>query len=263
MKRMLNQSVLTLTSLVGLFVLVSSAVVAQESPPKEEHPKQEEAKPAESGEQSDAEDQSEGEGESEQPADPEEELEPLPDLDELLGLESDTRSGEADPELAELERMLNAQEATDAFAQAVTQMHDVAELLRVAKDTGVRTQRTQDEILKRLDVLIEQAQNSQSSSSSQQQSQPRPQQQQQQQQQGQQSQASNQRQGDNREEMLPPGGQDARLNNVLDAARAAWGSLPPRVRDVLLQGSSDRFSSLYESLTEEYYRRLAEESGGS
>jgi hypothetical protein len=41
---------------------------------------------------------------------------------------------------------------------------------------------------------------------------------------------------------------------------AAWGNLPARVRDQLMQGRHDQFSSLYESMTETYYRRLAEEA---
>lgn len=189
----------------------------------------------------------------------------LPDLDELLGLEPDDAAdaGERQPtqEELELQRRLNAEQAEDAFKDAVRQMGEVADALRVGRDPGLRTQRVQEDILKKLDLLIEQAEQNPSSSSSQSQSQsqPRPQQrQQQQQQQSQQSQSSN-AQGDNTSEMTPPGGQQGQLRDLLDAAQAAWGSLPPRVRDVLLQGSSDRFSTLYESMTEEYYRRLAEE----
>ena len=39
----------------------------------------------------------------------------------------------------------------------------------------------------------------------------------------------------------------------------AWGNLPPRLRDELLQGLEDRFSPLYRDLTELYYQRLAED----
>jgi hypothetical protein len=46
----------------------------------------------------------------------------------------------------------------------------------------------------------------------------------------------------------------------LDTARAAWGNLPERVRDSLLEGSSDYFSSLYEAMTEAYYKKIAEEA---
>jgi len=207
------------------------------------------------------------------PAEPEEQVEEqaeeappaLPDLDDLLGLEPDEEADDAErvptQEELELERRLSAEEAEDAFKDAVRQMGEVADTLRLAHDPGLRTQRVQEDILLKLDMLIEQAEQNPSSSSSQSQSQsqPRPQQRQQQgQQQSQQQQASG-AQGDNRSEMTPPGGQEAPLRDLLDAAQAAWGSLPPRVRDVLLQGSSDRFSTLYESMTEEYYRRLAEE----
>ncbi len=56
----------------------------------------------------------------------------------------------------------------------------------------------------------------------------------------------------------PPARRDGALRPGLDAARAAWGSLPERLRDMLLQGSGEKFSTTYERLTEEYYRRLAE-----
>ena len=46
---------------------------------------------------------------------------------------------------------------------------------------------------------------------------------------------------------------------MIDETRIEWGNLPPRVRDQLLQGRSDKYSSHYERLTREYYRRLAEE----
>ena len=45
----------------------------------------------------------------------------------------------------------------------------------------------------------------------------------------------------------------------LEEERTEWGNLPERVRDMLLQGSKEKFSSLYKQLTREYYRRLAEE----
>lgn len=56
-----------------------------------------------------------------------------------------------------------------------------------------------------------------------------------------------------------PPKQEGPLRPALDSARAAWGSLPARVRDMLLQGSDDPFSARYKAMTEAYYRRLAEE----
>ncbi len=188
----------------------------------------------------------------------------LESLDELLGLEQAGQGGDAPSELpdaaqAELERELTQQEAAQAFEQAAALMGESASRLGELSDTGLATQRLQEDILRKLDQVIEAAKNNQqqsqssSSSSSQQQQQPNQPQQQQQQQQGEAS------DGDNTEESTPPGRQDGQLNPEIDSARAAWGALPERVRDALYQGRSDRYSSLYERLTEAYYRRLAEE----
>lgn len=185
-----------------------------------------------------------------------------PTLDELLGLTDKPAGGErrADPDKTELERALNEEDVSEMFLQAVQQMADAADLLQIAGDPGLTTQRVQEEIIRKLEVLIDQAEQQQSQGS-QQQGAPSGQQQQQrapaQPQQAQQDSNS----GDNREERLPPGRRDGALRELLDAAIAAWGSLPPRVRDVLLEGANDRFSSLYEQETEAYYRRLAEEAG--
>ncbi len=208
--------------------------------------------------------------------------EPLPGLDELLGLPpvparpdaapGTTPGAEPLPQDAirtELERKLTDKKIDDNFKQAVQLMSDVASRLARARDAGVDTQRTQEEIIRRLDALIEAAkereqQNKKSSSQSQSQSQkdqqqnPTPQQQQRQQQQQQQQKEA--AAGDNQGEVTPPGLRTGALNKeALDAAVAAWGSLPERVRESLLQGMGDRFSNLYDALTQEYYRRLAEE----
>ena len=60
-------------------------------------------------------------------------------------------------------------------------------------------------------------------------------------------------------EGLPPGFQDGPLDSEIAEEGEEWGALPERVRDMLLQGRRERFSSLYERLTRAYYRRLAEE----
>jgi hypothetical protein len=197
----------------------------------------------------------------------------LPSLDELLGLEDEsapTEGGvdpdlieELDPDRVELERKLTSQEAADELASAVQQMHETAFRLEEINDTGVVTQRLQTEILTKLDVLIRNAEDqsggggSSSSSSGQQGSQP-------QQQPGQQPGAAQQSAGQ------PEGGDGSQdgmrdvpfqegQRNVLDAARAAWGSLPERTRDRLMEGSSDYFSEWYRAWTEAYYQRIAEE----
>lgn len=192
--------------------------------------------------------------------------EPIPSLDELLGLPGEKKdesapagTDELDPTKSALERKLTAQELEDAFLQAVALMGDTAARLERARDPGLTTQRLQEEILKRLDTLIENAQESQSQSQSQSQ---------QQQQQGQQ-QPRQQRQSSSAQSPSPtddpseqgqrPGGEADPLRETLDAKQAAWGSLPDRLRDALSQGWQDPYSSLYRSLTEDYYRRLAEE----
>jgi hypothetical protein len=203
----------------------------------------------------------------------------VPTLDELLGTKPATKPTdpapgaqapvapgalpEGDPNAKDLDRALSAEELGDLFEQAVTLMGDASTRLAGSKDAGLTTQRVQEDILRRLDTLISQMQNQQqqqsssSSSSSQQQqgqqqpNQPRP---------GRQGESGQAGSGENTgQENMPPGRQDGQLNPQLDSARAAWGALPARVRDILLQGSSDRFSSRYQRLTEAYYRRLAEQ----
>jgi hypothetical protein len=45
----------------------------------------------------------------------------------------------------------------------------------------------------------------------------------------------------------------------MESVREGWGGLPPRLRDELSEGLGEEFSPVYESLTESYYRRLAEQ----
>ncbi len=192
----------------------------------------------------------------------------MPSLEQLLGLEDasarDNDAGRnaveellADQSRVALDRTLTADEARERLAQAAELMGDSAERLMRGKDTGVQTQRLHDEILSRLDEVIasareqENQQRSRRSSSSRQQ-----QQQQQQQQQGQHQQ---QQTGDPDSAEENPSRQDGDLRPDAPAGSAAWGRLPDRVRDALIEGVSDRYSSLYERLTEAYYRKLAED----
>ncbi|MGE3109440.1 MAG: hypothetical protein AB7G11_15515 [Phycisphaerales bacterium] len=192
----------------------------------------------------------------------------LPSLDDLLGTGDKTRPGDKppvdplDPNSADLERLLTGREIGDAFKQAVALMGDASKRLADAKDTSLTTQRVQEGIVRRLDQLLssleqmQQQQQQQSSSSQQQQEQQQrnvPQQQQRDQQ-------NQENQGENKGQVIePPARRDAPIRPGLDAARSAWGKLPDRVRDLLVQGSSDRFSSMYEAMTEAYYKKLAEQ----
>lgn len=196
----------------------------------------------------------------------------LPGLDELLGLPGDHGATdeearrlfeELDPSKQELERKLTAQEAADKLESAVQQMQETAFRIQKVRDTGIVTQRLQSEIISKLDVLIKQAEDSSSSSSSSsssqsQQSEMQPGQQQQQAAQQQQQQGSSANPGSNAAGGLPSFEQNP--GDQLDAARAAWGALPERVREKLIEGTSDYFSPTYRAWTEAYYKRLAEEA---
>ncbi len=181
-----------------------------------------------------------------------------PSLDELLGLEETPPRPTDDRPLPdtnrnELDRKLAGQDLGDAFVDAVHLMEEAAQRLRTARDTGIDTQRTQEEILRKLDQIIASAQQGQSSNSSSssdsQQSQPDHRQQQQ----------NNQQSGSNGEENTnAPARQEGRLLPQGAANAAAWGQLRERLRDALVQGLNDPFSSMYRAMTEEYYKRLAE-----
>lgn len=208
---------------------------------------------------------------------------PVPSLDDLLGTKPQPPAGSkpadassppiepaaevVDPTRENLDRLLRGEEIGEAFNEAVKLMDTAARRLEGTGDASLTTQRVQEDVIRRLDQLLAslQRQQSQSSSSSSSSSQSQDQQAQRNQPnqrkpskpsrgQSQQSQS-----GEGQRNDLGPARQDGPLKANLDAARAAWGSLPERVRDMLLQGSSDRFSSKYQGLTEAYYRRLAEE----
>ena len=198
-------------------------------------------------------------------------------LDDLLGIEEDAsaesarETAEAEAQ-AELERALNEQQISDAFKEAIQKMAVSAELLGEKFDSGLGTQRIQEDIIKKLDVLIESAQKQQSNSSSssssssqqqQQQNQQQPRKQQQnQQQQNQQNQAQNNANQNPTDSSSPqpPGSEAVDINSILSEDRMEWGTLPDRYRDQLLQAMKDKPSSLYKRLTDQYYKRLADEA---
>lgn len=187
----------------------------------------------------------------------------LPSLDELLGLppSGDARGADA----ADLQQALSREQLDDLLAQAVQLMDRTSERLASAGDAGLPTQRLHTETLTKLDQLIAEIENQQQQSQSKPKPKPKPNQEQQsqpnQQQQQQQQQASGQQQTNSpaQQDQLGPARQDGQGNNVQTAGAANWGNLPPHVRDALRQGLSDKFSSMYQQLTEQYYKRLAED----
>jgi len=188
----------------------------------------------------------------------------LPSLDALLGLDEhdqvDGGPDETTRSREDLDRELDAEGVSDRFAQAVALMDRVASRLIETGDVSVETQRLQEDVLRKLDQVIESAQRGQSGSSSGSQQaggaspERRPRQG------GVQSRGSSSSPSSESGEGMPPGRRDGALGDV-PAAGAGWGELPPRVRSALTEGLGDRFSSVYRSLTESYYRRLAEEGG--
>ncbi len=189
----------------------------------------------------------------------------VPGLDELLGIEEEGAAEPAEaplrtPEEEALHRRLTGEHPAQQFEQAAELMNEAAWRIGSSGDVGIGTQRMHEDILRKLDQVIaaaerNQQQNSSSSSSRQQQQQQQPQQGGQQQQQQQQE----NQQGDGERDNTPSDSTDARLSETIPAAGAAWGALPERVREALLQGINDPFSSIYQQQTEAYYRRLAED----
>lgn len=189
-------------------------------------------------------------------------------LDDLLGLDSDEDEAKADDAARkqserELQRRLDEKEITDAFLAAINRMASSAERLDELFDSGLATQRIQEDILAKLDQLIDKAQSMQSqssssssSSSSKQQSSMNP---------GQQSSNSKsdgERQDGNAQDSQeggPPARQEGDINTLLQEGSIEWGNLPQRLREELQQGRGDEYSSMYRKLTDEYYKRLAEE----
>jgi len=156
-------------------------------------------------------------------------------------------------------------------------MRSAAERLEDARDPGIGTQRIQEDVVRTLARLLEEAERqSQSksksrSSSSRQSGSRRSGSEDPSEQNGQQSSqrdaSSNQVAGQTQpgesdgESTLDRPNDQATVDGVeLEESRIEWGQLPERVRELVLQGRRDRVSSIYERLTREYYRRLAEEA---
>jgi hypothetical protein len=195
-----------------------------------------------------------------------------PSLDELLGLEEDESETSAAEQARqesgeELQRRLSEQDLRDLFFQALEKMALSAHLLEIDFESGLATQRAQQDVLAKLDQLIDRArelssQHSSSCSGCSQcdskagsaQSKPgsKP---------GSPKSGANRNSGpaqDSQATDAPPG-REGDINTVLQETGTEWGHLPPRVRQMLKQGRGDYKSPLYRKLTEEYYKRLAEE----
>ncbi|PCJ51468.1 MAG: hypothetical protein COA73_17310 [Candidatus Hydrogenedentota bacterium] len=58
---------------------------------------------------------------------------------------------------------------------------------------------------------------------------------------------------------MPGGNSNAQPGDEVMPDGVSWGSLPKRIRDALSQGITDQYSELYRSITEQYYKSLAED----
>jgi hypothetical protein len=173
-----------------------------------------------------------------------------------------------DPIEAELERMLETETSGDPFASAIQQMQAVARRLGQRGELGPDVQRQQEQIIKKLDQVLAKAQQQQQGGGGQsgQQNQQRQPSGQRQQQGGGQSGSEQQQTSAGQQPGQNPGGASGRGNpsrvresDPMESVRKGWGGLPPRLRDELSEGLGEEFSPVYESLTESYYRRLAEQ----
>lgn len=210
---------------------------------------------------------------------------PPPSLDEALGIGDG--SAQDQPESKIGERLAGAS-PRDILDSALEDMRRSSQLLD-ARQGGLPARRAQASVVRKLDELIATAQRMQQDQQQQQgsgQSSPR--------QQRQQGQQSGQEQQEGRQDGEPrpgegsqrrPGERDAEgegegrsrasgdadaqvppeaidpsdMTAQLEEGRVEWGRLPPRVRDAVRQGMRDPMSAAYRRLTQEYYRRMAEE----
>jgi hypothetical protein len=218
-----------------------------------------------------------------------------PSLDEALGLGDGAKQSNTTTAASELQRSLDGAKPRDILNSAIDDMKHSAQLLE-ANDSGISTRRVQESVVRKLDELIataqrmkqQQSQQGQESQGQQSQGQsgksknqgakdgkdgkdgqdgkkPEP---------SENGQPRGGRDGEQDQDGAngkrrkdgdatanePPELVDPTMNDAqFDEGRAEWGRLPPRVREAVRQGLRDPMSAAYRQLTQDYYRRLAEE----
>ncbi len=222
-------------------------------------------------------------------------------IDELLGIgdsdakKADDESARADK--ASLQRILSDKEAQNALEATIGGMHRSAELL-AENESGTAVQRIQEDILARLDTLIQSAQQQQQQSSSSSSSSSssgkssgskkssegkqggkatgesksgasEAQRRAEAQERAAAKKSADQQGNDPASPSPKPGGEgadgttpetDSVEGGIIDETDEEWGSLPARTRESLRQGIREKMSSVYRRWTEAYYRRIAEEA---
>ncbi len=178
----------------------------------------------------------------------------LADLDELLGLD---RNPEIIPDVDEMELPDDVPQGLDVLVDAIRGMNEAAQRLE-NESTGVQTQRIQQDVIDELDRLIETAERQERNSSGSSEGMESNPGSMDRQQTG--STSSSPSESDGGQIVLDS--ENPNLSEPIDELGTEWGALPDRVRRMLQQGRRDEYSSLYEQMTIEYYRRLARESQG-
>jgi hypothetical protein len=216
-----------------------------------------------------------------------------PSLDDALGIGDGKKPAAADDHAEELGRSLDGAKPRDILASALDDMRKSARLLD-ENEAGLPTKRVQESVVRKLDELIATAQRMQQEKKNQQQSgsaDGKPQQQKKKdsgkKQGGSEKEGADGNRDEPRENGQQRGGRDAKNQQAdggkrrrdgdansneppenvdptttdaqFDESRAEWGRLPPRVREAVRQGLRDPMSAAYRRLTQDYYRRLAEE----
>lgn len=205
---------------------------------------------------------------------------PKKSLDELLGIggrkpepeREQVKPPQGDPALERarerVRRALDEEELEGLLQEIVSGMRSSAQRLGDGGDpdeaVGANTQRVQQDVVDKLDILIDQAQRrrQQSRSSSSRSQQSSPSEREQSSTPGESSsQAGERSTGPDGQAIDPPPPEDPTdIDRTLDESRSEWGHLPARVRDMIRQGRRDAMASIYQRLTEEYYRRMAEDA---
>lgn len=216
-------------------------------------------------------------------------LKPAPARPEQPEDGSGEKAKTPDP-LAEPDRVIAPPEAGGSPEQlldrALERMRQASDRMGENQDVGLQTQRLQVSALSLMDQVIAEAAKRQQQKQQEQSSQEQSQQQKQQngseknasqsqpkpgqpggssqsgEQPGQSGQPGQQSKGGDpsRDGTTPGSPADAKAGQPLEEMKNQWGNLPPRLRDQLLQGMNERFSPIYQQLTEAYYRKLAEAS---
>jgi hypothetical protein len=182
----------------------------------------------------------------------------LPTVDEVLKV---PRRTPTKPDGKAIDRPVEEEASTEPFEQAVEGMRQAATRLSGEQDAGIETQRIQEQVVKRLDMLLSQMrkQQMQQRSKARQQDTGSQQQSQSQQRQEQSAQAAVNESDPNAAKRQQPKTEQL-ADQPYQEQMVEWGKLPERLRQALHNVNPDQYSSLYRDLTERYYRRLAEES---